>query len=51
MIVPGPLGRGQISIASLSLDGVMLPAGPIPMTRDAGTHRVKIVLGEKAASS
>ena len=40
-------------IASLSLDGVALQAGPIPMTRDAGIHRVKIVLGEiqKAVSS
>jgi cyclic beta-1,2-glucan synthetase len=37
-------------IASLSLDGVALPAGPIPMSRDAGTHRVKITLGEKASA-
>ncbi|MDB5739700.1 MAG: phosphorylase, partial [Alphaproteobacteria bacterium] len=36
-------------IASLTLDGVALPAGPIPMTRDAGTHKVKIILGEKVS--
>ncbi len=36
-------------IASMSVDGVVLPAGPIAMTRDPGTHLVKITLGEMAS--
>jgi cyclic beta-1,2-glucan synthetase len=35
--------------ASMSMDGVALPAGPITMTREAGTHLVKIILGEKTS--
>jgi hypothetical protein len=34
----------------LSLDGVARSAGPILMTRNARTHRVKIILGEKAST-
>ncbi len=35
-------------IVSQTLDGTILPAGPIPLRRDAGTHHVKIILGERA---
>jgi len=44
IIVENP-DRCSSGIASLSLDGVVLQAGPIPMVRDGGIHRVRLVLG------